>query len=133
MKKLTTYSDLAPAEQRAFDSFIEGTNVEGDVDGYRRLLEVVCRQFVADHGGWAIQVFRDLLPPADSSKYLIWSGSHNAWWKPEGQAGYTTDRALAGVYAVEDLRRFRLDGTDNLDHQGRPTRCDVLVQAKDAW
>jgi len=31
----------------------------------------------------------------------IWTGEHNAWWRPEG-SGYTTDIRQAGVYQAQD-------------------------------
>lgn len=35
----------------------------------------------------------------------IWSGEHNAWWRP-GSAGYTTDRMAAGVYTRAQFNRI---------------------------
>lgn len=124
----TRFKDLHPAEQNAFDVFIAGTNIAGGMDGYRRLLDVVLRQMVADHGGAAVQYVQGLFPK-DQNKFLIWSGSHEAWWKAYGM-GYTTDRDEAGIYTSEDLARYQLDGTSNL-RRGKPTTCDVLVPVED--
>lgn len=63
----------------------------------------------------------------DVMKFLIWSQSHKAWWRAEGN-GYTARRSEAGVYTVEDLERQRLDGTRWLGGDTKPPKgCDVLV------
>ena len=39
--------------------------------------------------------------------FKIWSFEKKAWWKASG-GGYTTIRAEAGVYSIQDLGRFNL-------------------------
>ena len=55
-------------------------------------------------------------------KFLIWSNSHKAWWRPDGQ-GYTSRRAEAGRYTFEDLAHHRLNRTTG----DKPGNADVLV------
>ena len=54
--------------------------------------------------------------------FLIWSQRHEAWWKPKG-AGYTKRRVEAGRYSLEQLRKYRLDGSTEDVPQG----ADFLV------
>lgn len=44
------------------------------------------------------------LPPRDSEPCLIWSASHDAWWRPN-ECGYTRDLLTAGVYTREHAER----------------------------
>lgn len=123
----TKYRDLKPVEQLAIDTFIDATNFEGGVYGYRRLLEVVFHQIVADHGNAGVQVFMGLVSPSRSaSVFVIWSWKEKRWWKSDGE-GYTTDWNEAGKFTLEDLDGLSLDGTAHLDLQGWPTQCDVLI------
>lgn len=130
MRSVTSFSDLVPAEQRAYDAFIEGTNVEGGLDGYRRLLEVVCTALDADHGLAGVQILRDLVqakegPKAHETRFLVWSQQHEAWWLPEGD-GFTVSRSPAGVFTSEELEIYHLQGVGR-SGQGEPVDCDVLV------
>ena len=60
----TKFSDLTPAERAGFQAFIRATNDVGGVEGYRRLLEVVVRGIVADHGeAQTVQILKDLIAP----------------------------------------------------------------------
>ncbi len=57
--------------------------------------------------------------------FMIWSGSHRAWWKEDG-LGYTVDKAKAGKFSIEDLENQMLDGLDPDD--ATPAEADVLVR-----
>jgi hypothetical protein len=39
--------------------------------------------------------------------FKIWSFEKQAWWKASGR-GYTTKRAEAGVYSIQDLGKYNL-------------------------
>lgn len=41
---------------------------------------------------------------SDKVECLIWSGEHNAYWRPDG-AGYTTRIRDAGRYSLEDAKK----------------------------
>lgn len=41
---------------------------------------------------------------ADPVVYLLWSGRHQAWWRPDAR-GYTTDQANAGRYRRDEAVR----------------------------
>lgn len=58
-------------------------------------------------------------------KFMIWSGSNQAWWKPGG-LGYTGDKAQAGIFSIKDLETQMLGGVDPDD--ATPAMADVLVR-----
>jgi len=45
-----------------------------------------------------------LAQESDKVEYLIWSGEHNAYWRPDG-AGYSTRIRDAGRYTLEDAKK----------------------------
>ncbi len=61
-------------------------------------------------------------------KFLIWSGRKKSWWKPSGM-GYTTDKAHAGYYSIEELQSLTLDGVKSKDLS--PAKADVLIPVRE--
>ena len=55
--------------------------------------------------------------PSRTTRYLLWSGKHNAWWRTGG-SGYTTDRDEAGRFnwaeAIERVSRSAYHGDPEL-------------------
>lgn len=50
-----------------------------------------------------------------STKFLIWSFRHKAWWKAEGK-GYTPKRNEAGRFTFDEALGQRLDPVSEFGH-----------------
>lgn len=90
---------MTPAELEIRSAIHEVENVGADV----RLTDAVvllgaAQESVADY---VDGVNRRRFVSADPGKWLIWSNEHRAWWCGDGH-GYTTSRAKAGVYSMQD-------------------------------
>lgn len=55
-------------------------------------------------------------------KFLIWSMSHEAWWKVDAR-GYTTCRSEAGRYSLTQVSKCSLNRGEGEGPEG----ADVLV------
>lgn len=67
-------------------------------------------------------------PPPDGVVYLLWSQSHNAWWKPDGR-GYTESLDEAGRLSEADAVRYVVRSAQS----GIRDKVTFMVAAPDNW
>lgn len=67
-------------------------------------------------------------PPPDGVVYLLWSQSHNAWWKPDGR-GYTESLDEAGRFSEADAVRYVVRSAQS----GIRDKVTFMVAAPDNW
>jgi hypothetical protein len=75
------------------------------------------RQVAAEMPGWPMAVI-----------YLLYSGKHEAWWKPNAN-GYTKDQAEAGRYDEATATRYVVQSAQS----GILTQVTRMVAAPDNW
>lgn len=97
------------------------------VSGPGPLVEVLPAALKALAAEKAIQRVQVPEPPT-GIVFLLWSGKHDAWWKPDAR-GYTEDVAAAGRFTEAEAVRYVVQSAmcGRVDHVTR------MVAAPENW